>query len=97
MRTAQRIAVESVRNLVARVSQLVSSETFPERAFWVLLPVLPRLATVLSLPLEMASVPWWSSFVLTLSGVVSPRLKLYQVVVRKPVASLSLLDNCDVR
>ena len=43
-----------------RVSQLVSSVTFPERACWVLLPTLPRLTSFLSLPLEMAFAPWWS-------------------------------------
>ena len=60
-RTAPRLVVESVRTLgCTRVSQLVSSVTFPERAFWVLLPALPRL--------EKAFAPWWS-LVLTL-GVI---------------------------
>ena len=97
MRTAQRIAVESVRNLVARVSQLVSSETFPRTH---VLGFAPSLASfgdctvstagngICSLVVVVCVDPRWR---------VSPRLKLYQVVVREAVASLSLLDNCDVR
>ena len=40
MRTALRFVVECVRNLTARIPQLVFSVTFPERVFWVLLPAL---------------------------------------------------------
>ena len=42
MKAAPRLFVEGVRNLVTRVLQLVFSATFPERAFWVLLPALSR-------------------------------------------------------
>ena len=96
MRTAPRIVVESLRNLVARVSQLVFSVTFPERAFCFFSSFVSfNVSTVNAAGDGICAV--MVVYVLTLGGTSLHGSSLDQIVVGGAVAWLCLLDDCDVR